>query len=553
LAVAVGLLYDLGLPWHIWHPLIHWQHHSVLFEVAMCVMFYLTVLSLEFAPVVLEHPLFAHPIFQAIHKAIKTLTIPLVIAGIVLSTLHQSSLGSLFLITPYRLHPLWYSPIIYVLFFVSAVGLGLMMVVLESLLSAFFLGHKVHRRALSGLGFVAAGVLGLYALLRLGDLAVRGVLFTALDGSWQSLLFVFELSVSALIPLTLLLFRRVRTSVAGLGVCAGLTVFGMVLNRIDVCIIAFARPEGIAYFPSWMEIAVSLGIVSGGVLIFIFFVERLKVYDDVGTTESPRPSYDPATLHGLLPGDLAAPRRYSLVAIAAASVAVLFLPVQGAEPLHIPVFPARTVEGNSVARQDGAGQALVLVERDGDTPDDPARLPLLMIDGDRNQDMVLFNHAGHVDRMGGDTSCVVCHHLNMPLDQNTSCHECHRDMFEPTSLFDHASHVNALDGNRSCAECHRDYASVKRYQTATACAECHPHTTVADHVIDAPNDRWQEAVGYVNAMHGLCVTCHQKSVEQSPDKYTTALERCDNCHDVDRTTALRLMSPRRAMNHEAAE
>jgi len=132
IAVAVGLLYDLGLPWHIWHPIIYPQEHSVLFEVAMCVILYLMVLALEFAPAVLEYPWFDRPVFQRIHKALKSITIPLVIIGIVLSTLHQSSLGSLFLITPYRLHPLWYSPIIWILFFFSAVGLGLMMVTAES-------------------------------------------------------------------------------------------------------------------------------------------------------------------------------------------------------------------------------------------------------------------------------------------------------------------------------------------------------------------------------------------------------------------------------------
>ncbi|MGD8726763.1 MAG: polysulfide reductase NrfD, partial [Gemmatimonadales bacterium] len=203
-AVAVGLLYDLGLPWHIWHPAIYPQHHSVLFEVAMCVMLYLTVLALEFAPVVLEHPWFSHPVFKKVLWMLKRVTIPLVIAGIVLSTLHQSSLGSLFLIAPYRLHPLWYSPIIYVLFFVSAVGLGLMTVVIESLLAGYFLRHKIRTELLAGLGLAAVFVLGLYTALRIGDLAARGILGMALDGSWQGNLFVAEMAVSAVIPAILL-------------------------------------------------------------------------------------------------------------------------------------------------------------------------------------------------------------------------------------------------------------------------------------------------------------------------------------------------------------
>lgn len=547
LAVAVGLLYDLGLPWHIWHPIIYPQHHSVLFEVAMCVMLYLTVLSLEFAPVVLEHPWLAHPLLQAIHQAIKKLTIPLVIAGIVLSTLHQSSLGSLFLIAPYRLHPLWYSKIIHVLFFVSAVGLGLMTVVLESLLSAFFLRHKVHTNLLSGLGMASAGVLALYVALRLGDLVYQEVLFAAFDGSWQSFLFWFELAVSAIFPLALLLFRKVRSSVVGMAVCASLTVFGMVLYRIDVCIVAFARPEGLAYFPSWMEIAVSLGIVSGAALVFIFFVQRLKVYEDVATTLiSPKPSYDPATLHGLLPSDLAAPRRYSLVAITAAAVTVAFLPMRGAEPVGTRVFPPRSVEGLSRARSDGPGQTLVLANSEDAASGGTTRMPLLMIDGNRDGTMVLFDHAGHAERAGGDSYCVVCHHLNMPLEQGSSCYECHRDMYERTSIFNHAAHVAKLDGNESCTECHGDYAEVKNYETATACSECHEAPAVTNPIIEVADSSWHQAKSYMEAMHGLCMACHQKSVVESPERYSSALDRCDNCHDEDLALELDLMAPRRA-------
>jgi len=278
LAVAVGLLYDLGLPWHIWHPMIYPQEHSVLFEVAMCVMLYLTVLSLEFAPVVLEYRWFDRPLFRKIHHVIKTITIPLVITGIVLSTLHQSSLGSLFLITPYRLHSLWYSPIIWVLFLISAMGLGLMMVIMESFFSAWFFGHKLRKDLLAGLARAASIVLFVYAGLRLGDMAIRGVLGSAFDGSWQSSLFWFELLLSALIPATLLSFRRIRQSTAGLVTCGMMTIMGVIGYRFDVCIEAFARPDDMPYFPSWMELAVSFGIVAGAMLVFIFFVERLKVY-----------------------------------------------------------------------------------------------------------------------------------------------------------------------------------------------------------------------------------------------------------------------------------
>jgi Ni/Fe-hydrogenase subunit HybB-like protein len=282
IAVAVGLLYDLGIPWHIWHPMIMPQHHSVLFEVAMCVMCYLTVLALEFSPAVLEHPLFHRPLFQKILRLIRAITIPLVIAGIVLSTLHQSSLGSLFLIQPFRVHPLWYSPYLYVLFFVSAVGLGLMMVTLESLVSAWLFGHKVDKPALAAFGRLASFVLAIYVLMRLGDLWDRGILPGALDGSWQAGLFVFELAFSAVIPALLMTIRRVRHSIPGMATCSLMTVLGIIGHRFNICIVAFERPETMGYWPTWIEIAVSAGIVSGAILVFIFFNENLRIVEHHG-------------------------------------------------------------------------------------------------------------------------------------------------------------------------------------------------------------------------------------------------------------------------------
>ncbi|MEJ2369159.1 MAG: polysulfide reductase NrfD, partial [Acidobacteriota bacterium] len=106
-AVVVGLLFDLGLPWHIWHPVVFWNIHSPLFEVAWCVMLYLTVLALEVAPVILVK---TH--FQRLYRFLTRLALPIMILGIMLSTLHQSSLGSMLLIMPFRVHPLWYSKLL---------------------------------------------------------------------------------------------------------------------------------------------------------------------------------------------------------------------------------------------------------------------------------------------------------------------------------------------------------------------------------------------------------------------------------------------------------
>jgi Ni/Fe-hydrogenase subunit HybB-like protein len=543
IAVAVGLVYDLGVPWHIWHPARYWQYHSVLFEVAACVMLYLTVLTLEFAPVVLEDPKLDKPLFRNILSGLRRVTIPLVIAGIVLSTLHQSSLGSLFLITPYRVHPLWYSPIMYVLFFVSAIGLGLMMVTMESLLAAFFLNHKVHKKLLSGIGLAAAAVLGIYVVLRVGDLVVRGVLTAYLDGSWQSILFLTELAVSAIIPAGLLLIKPIRTSISGLAVCSTLTILGIVGYRLNVAIVAFARPEELAYFPSWMEFAVSIGIVATFMLIFIFFVENFRVYDDTGKSAAdPKRSYDPATMHALLPHRLALPRRFSLAAIAAAAVAVVFLPqeaITGVVPASTPVAASRTVDGLPTQRE-GGGRKLQLIE---ETSNVPEGMPFLMIDGNRNGYPVLIDHKAHEARLENDRSCGVCHHINKPFDRNTACFECHRDMYEPTSTFSHTSHVEQLEGNASCIQCHENTAVEKSAETAVPCAECHADLVSPLSFVAAPDDRWQAAVGYMEAMHGLCVSCHETKLAEDPENLPAALDRCDTCHDADRPIELQRMAP----------
>src|SRR5689334_14454347 len=138
LLVICGLMFDLGRPWAIWHAIIMWNPHSVMFEVAWCVMLYTTVLSLEFAPVLLERLQWTRAL-----KVVKALVVPLVGLGFLLSTLHQSSLGSLYLILPSKLHPLWYSPLLPVLFWLSALSVGLAMIIFESGLSARAFGHAI--------------------------------------------------------------------------------------------------------------------------------------------------------------------------------------------------------------------------------------------------------------------------------------------------------------------------------------------------------------------------------------------------------------------------
>src|SRR5512146_1887925 len=169
--VCVALLFDLGRPYNIWHPLIMRNPHSVMFEVAYCVMLYTTVLALEFSPIVLERFNLQKPL-----RIIRGVLIPLVIAGVLLSTLHQSSLGTVYLIMPNKLHPFWYTPLLPVFFFLSAICVGLAMTIFESSMSSKYFHKQLELPILQELGRVLIIVLSVYAILKFEDLLHRGML-----------------------------------------------------------------------------------------------------------------------------------------------------------------------------------------------------------------------------------------------------------------------------------------------------------------------------------------------------------------------------------------
>ncbi len=545
-AVVGGLMFDIGIPWNIWRPMFFWQHHSALFEVAWCVMLYFTVLQLEFAPVVLER--IQIPIFQTLYKILKALTLPLVILGIMLSTLHQSSLGTLFLIMPYRTHPLWYSPILPILFFVSAIGLGLTMVMTESMVTSWLYKKHAETDLLKGLARAAAYVLGLYAAMRLVDVAVTGKLHYLAD-SWEGGLFIFELLISAIVPALLFSSAKVRESIGGLATGAGMAVLGFVLNRINVSGLASVSETGSRYFPSWTEFAVSIGIVSAAGLAFFFFVENFHVYEEPRAARQEKydiPEADPVTGVRLGWSNMAGVRVYSLIFVIGAALALALMPdytIGGVTPEQTPVEGARRVDGLETKAEDGLLFVYALYEPGAsENPVNGEKKEMLLIDGDRNNKFVLFNHDMHQEKNGGKESCGMCHHMNKPLDKDTSCNECHRDMFLTTDIFDHEYHRGKLEEKGGCVECHRDPAQSKNRQTVTQCEECHKNMRAPNSFVKAEEKLEGFAAGYMTAMHNLCVECHkQKQTEKA--ELAPDLARCAACHQGLDESMLTIIEP----------
>jgi hypothetical protein len=178
--------------------------------------------------------------------------------------------------------------------------------------------------------------------------------------------------------------------------------------------------------------------------------------------------------------------------------------------------------------------------------DDPVEEPrgseVLIIDGDRDGDHVLFEHDRHVQRHkeninawdDGET-CGRCHHMNLPKDDATSCSACHSDMGKPRDIFDHDSHVAAVGDGAGCLKCHEDLTRPKSRETAKACFACHDKLVAGSAVLRPEGDDVEPAVGYADALHGLCVECHDQQVKQGLVKDEDGqpvedLAWCATCH-----------------------
>jgi Ni/Fe-hydrogenase subunit HybB-like protein len=280
--VVLVLVIDLGLPLHCYHPLYMWNHHSVMFEITWCLILYSTVLCFELAPVVLAKFNLKAPI-----KWIRSISLPLMIAGVILSTLHQSSFGSLYLILPNRMHALWYSPILPILFYISCISMGISMIIFETLLISRKGIELISDELKSNLAKIVATVLGIYLVVRFLDMSQdatsRGVLaFEAMKTiSYHSLAFYTEIVLGFVLPFILLLIPKVRKSRCGLHCCIGLVLLGFAANRINT-VITSLEIYGVKewmYFPSFIEIVVCLGIAALGATAFVIISRLLPIFE----------------------------------------------------------------------------------------------------------------------------------------------------------------------------------------------------------------------------------------------------------------------------------
>ncbi|MBU4566757.1 MAG: Ni/Fe-hydrogenase cytochrome b subunit [Desulfarculus sp.] len=269
LMVVAGVAIDTDQPWRLWHIMVFWNPQSPLFEVGWCVMLYTAVLALEFSPEIFERFNLQAPL-----GLIRAIEIPLSILGIALATMHQSSLGTALLLVPYKMHPLWFTPVLPVLFFLSAIPVGLAAVIAENALAGKPGNRRTDLPVLSGLASALPYLLGLYLALRFGALAWEGKLGLLGNTGKYDLLFWAEISLGFALPLVLFSLRRVRGSRPALFAGSLLVIAGVVLNRLDSSLVSLTTRSGFDYFPSVEEFLVSLGIIAMGVLAYMA-IDRL--------------------------------------------------------------------------------------------------------------------------------------------------------------------------------------------------------------------------------------------------------------------------------------
>jgi octaheme c-type cytochrome (tetrathionate reductase family) len=540
--VVLGLLVDIGRYWNITSPLFNHNGTSVLFEVAMCVMIYLHVLYIEFIPIVIERfkgrvrlpgPLGAlngavEGFLTIADKLLGKVMFFFIILGIVLSCLHQSSLGSLMLIAPYKVHPLWYTPILPLLFLLSAFAAGYPMVTVESIIVAKSFNRPPEMEVLTPLARFMPLLMGIYLVFKIGDMIVRGTYVYLLDGTFQTNAFVVELVFGAIFPFVLLLFKRVRQSAGWLFFVSSIWVLGILLNRINVFVTSYTPPYMIEkYFPALGEVFITVGLIAT-----LMFLYRVFVF--------------------IFPVLGAHPKKMSTTLLALFAFSVFF-------SFHGRANAAQTVV-------DAAKKPLPVFE---DTVPSIADAPKLRILNspvvNRYSDIyesVRFMHSKHANVLH---DCTICHH-RMPREEGdrygepvtmallqkkqevpVSCSVCHDRPFNPKQL-----NTPGLKGayHQLCMDCHQEaeqvphvrgpvvYSAMVRGPIArtldtrapTDCLACHAKK-VPDHHQLVKLDSDVDAL----AVTGNCLSCQPNEGQatlktahwnwQGPSPYTVGQEK----------------------------
>lgn len=515
--VVFGLLVDIGRYWNITSPIVNHNGNSVLFEVAMCVMIYLGVLYIEFIPIVVERfrgrvrlPGLLAGLNSGVEKTLETadrllgkIMFVFIIGGIMLSCLHQSSLGSLMLIASYKVHPLWYTPMLPLLFLLSAFAAGYPMVAFESIIVAKSFDRPPEMHVLTPLAKFMPLLMGTYLAAKLGDMIVRGSYVYLLDGTCQTNAFLVEVIIGVILPFILLLFKKIRRSPGWLFIASTIFVLGILLNRINVFVVSYTPPyKLVAYFPALGEIFITIGLIAG--LMFVYRVV-VFIFPVLGTH----------------------PRKMSPTLLVLFALGALLM--------------RQTAPAAALAAPESIQRPLAL--ESGKTPSLADAPKVIRLDKpviNKYSDLyepVRFMHSKHANVL---QDCTICHHriprqaddrygtpvsMQLLLEKAAvpvSCDRCHAEPFNEKDLG-----TPGLKGayHQLCMDCHREseqvpftrgpvlYSAMVRGPVVRTLDTRAPTDCLACHAKKAPShNRLVKLEGPVDALTVTrnCLTCHEK-------------------------------------------
>jgi octaheme c-type cytochrome (tetrathionate reductase family) len=508
--VAVGLMFDLGRYWNIWQPMFNWQGNSVMFELAMCVMAYLIVLTFEMAPAILEGlkerintnewgskvlAKFEKPIIK-IHSLVKIILPIFIVAGVVLSCMHQSSLGTLMVIAPTKLNALWYSAWLPLFFLMSAIMVGFPMVVIESLSSSKGLKREAEMDILAPLAAKIPWFIAVYFLFRLGDLLARVDQLNFWEHPADTVSFAIEIIGGLIVPFALLSIKSMRRSRGWLLTACALIVFGVALNRINVFLVGYHPHFATeAYFPSLGEIFLTVGLVSTLILLYRFFVNYFPILPQLVETSPSEPDEEFV--------EPVQPVTAWIVRGSAAVFLLLFI------VLYVTVHKQAIAESALIY-----GEVYAVAKTDNGNGNHPSpshafrpekyrnfyflNSPILNSKADYYES-VRFSHRSHDNYVGGD--CSICHHRVSDGDED----RIGEDIKEL-----HASIEVRIGG--ACIRCHEDL-NEKQFQK---CGDCHMASNEPD---------YPARIGLKGAYHRQCISCHAKE-----PAFAGEADDCISCH-----------------------
>ena len=286
----IMLMVELGRPWMVWMILVSWAPTAALYEVGWCAFLYLSVLAFEFAQVPLEELGWGRVL-----RITRMIYMPLMLLGVTLSHLHQSSLGTLMTLIPHKIDVLWWSEQLPLLYLFSAMMAGPALAILEYLAAARWLDFEPRMEMLASLARIEAWLVGLFLAFQVGDLVSRGAVGAALSGGWLALSFWVEIGLGLLLPFVLLILPEVRQSRGGLATACALVLFGLLLHRLNVTVIGLRVRHWETYIPSLGEIGITLGITAGVMFVFGVLVRILPIHEELTPAPaSPRRAVAPA-------------------------------------------------------------------------------------------------------------------------------------------------------------------------------------------------------------------------------------------------------------------